>query len=288
MDPSFALPLVDKWGPSIRTISRIRRLPDAETAYEMKAQTAAQAIAASPHSINVLDGSDKTATSEGSTIVFYRPNRFEKNGRTVSIHGIPFIPTRYLLDIFEHTHLLSTNEKALDLFFALSSHALTRHPYGWYHEKRMHTCMCAGGPTLEIFQKNGHHVRKHIQPSSTLLPGTKSKLKHSHTTQSYYWMPSAVNFAGIDGLLRNGNDIYTLQATVVQEAHREPSAGIKAVWGALPSDYRADYTWHFVVVSDNEEAANMHLKTSVDQLKTFTLGVGGRKTVAVWACILPS
>lgn len=173
--------------------------------HEKKAQTAANAIAASPHAIDMLDCSDSIATSVRSTVVFYRPNRFEKDGRTISFHGIPFIPTKCLLDIFQRTHLLSTNEKALELFCALSSHALTRTVYGWYQEERMHMCMCAGGPNLEIF---GDGVRKHISPSSILLPGTKSELKHSHTTQSFYWMPSAVNFAGIDGVLRNGNNIY--------------------------------------------------------------------------------
>lgn len=76
-----------------------------------------------------------------------------------------------------------------------------------------------------------------------------------------------------------------LQATVAQEKHREPSAGIINVWDALPDNHRVNYMWHFVVVSDTEEIANFHLTALMDQLKKFTLGVDAKK-VAVWACIL--
>lgn len=225
MDASLALPLIDKWGPSIRTILDISRNPNEEIVYELKAEIAAQAMAANPHSINIMHGKDKTMIREGSTIVFYRPNRFENDGITVSARAIPFVPTRYLFEVFERTHTLSTNKNAFDLYCNLKSQAVTRnlYGYGWYHERRMHARMYADGPALEIYTDHG---RKHIQPSSTLLPAIKSKLKHSHPIQSYYWMPSSVNLAGVDGVLRNDDDIYVLQATVAEEEYRDPSAGI--------------------------------------------------------------
>ena len=50
---------------------------------------------------------------------------------------------------------------------------------------------------------------------------------------SFYWIPSAGNFPGINSVLgdEEGN-VFTIQATITDD-HKSPKDGIKKVWGQL-------------------------------------------------------
>jgi len=96
-------------------------------------------------------------------------------------------------------------------------------------------------------------------------------------------MLSAANFPGIDGVLGDGNDIYTIQATIAEE-HKSPVDGIKKVWKQLLPKIRKDRTWHFVVITNSTQTAGAYVAKFTTDLAEFRLGRG--TTVEVWAGVL--
>jgi len=107
--------------------------------------------------------------SKGSSVIFLRRTLC---GKVESDQGLTFIPTRHLLAIFEEQRGQKTNKEALKLFYALSSHALTRTSAGWIYEKSMHNHLVTSDKALSIFQGS---TKKLMQPSSRLLNGTSRR-----------------------------------------------------------------------------------------------------------------
>jgi len=271
LDPSSTLSLVRKWGPSTRNIIRsiksaLLKQPDPI------AEEVVTALKNLPSQTPFLD------ILKDSSVVFCRPLRGDEGVQWAAKHY--FIPTPHLIDV------VYTIQQSLDLFFALSSHALTRSPAGWVHEKSMHSRLTSGGYALSIFQGTTENriTQKEMKPSSRLLPGTLTALKQADVTGSFYWMPSVANFDGVDGVLgdEDGN-VYTVQATIATE-HKGPETGIKKVWDKVHPDVRTGRTWHYVIVTDNKQAADAYVKEWSKKLRNFKLGLATH--VQVWGCVL--
>ncbi|KAH9930687.1 uncharacterized protein B0H18DRAFT_1093567 [Fomitopsis serialis] len=271
-DPSSTLCLVRKWGPSIRNIICITE--------DLLARASAVHICADPLSVNAMSGKGRKADSEGSNLVFLRPHREAGD----LWQSVPFIPTKYLSDIFEEYRSRLSNDRSLQLFRAFSPHSYTRAPGGWVHETNMHARLSRGAPALRIFRDQDE---KEMLPSSHLLPGTAAGIKTIGVRDSFYWFPCVSNFPGIDGVLgdTDGN-IYTVQATIAEE-HPTPVEGLQEVWRRLKVAVRTSRTWHFVLVADRRTVADTYVERFSEKLDGLTLGpAGARVPVHVWGCVL--
>lgn len=114
---------------------------------EQEVEEAVEGICASPSTVLTRSTGQSMPQSEGSSVIFL--------GRSVSLtRGKPFIPTPHLIEIFERRRRRMENKESLNLFCALSSHALTRAPAGWAHEKATHERLGTGGAVLSIFRDN--------------------------------------------------------------------------------------------------------------------------------------
>ena len=175
------------------------------------------------------------------------------------------------------------NQHSLQLFCALSSHALTRTAAGWAHEKAMHTRMGTAGTALAIFANGSQST---MQPSALILPGTLGSLNGVECLESFYWMPSSSNFEGVDSVLGTPDGgVYTIQATIASD-HKDPKEGIRKVWESFNADVRAQRTWHYVVVADTQQAAASYAEMYSNSFNNFTLGINRHTNVQVWGCVL--
>ncbi len=265
-----------KWGPSTRNI--IRSIDCASN--EQFDPIAGEVEVAQRNIPGKGSHLDLLSESWGSCVVFCR--RRLRDGEKVQWEAKQnFIPTPHLIDTLEELRQRLTNQQCLELFFALSTHALTRSAAGWVHEKSMHSRLTSGGYALSIFQGT---TQKEMKPSSRLLPGTLTGLKQVGFTDSFYWMPSVANFDGVNGVLgdEDGN-VYTVQATIATE-HKGPEKGIKKVWDKVHPAVRTRRTWHYVIVTDNKQAADAYVKEWSKKLLNFKLGLATH--VQVWGCVL--
>jgi hypothetical protein len=282
-DPSSTLSLVRKWGPSTRNIISSMKCAalGRDDPIEEEAKWAAMRIR--KNTLDTFEGSlDLMPQSEGSSVIFLRRTT---KGSVTSDGGKRFIPTPHLLALFEDQRRKMENRKSLELFCALSSHALTR-TASWAHEKSMHRRLGIGGADLSIFRGP---TEEHMRPSTRLLPGTLAGLKEAGSNDSFYWIPFMANFPGVDGVLGDTDGhVYTIQATIAN-THTSPQQGIQKVWEQFRPEIRTSRTWHFVAITNSEQAADAYVEVFSRELREFTLGQGqARAHVQVWACALPS
>jgi len=223
--------------------------------------------------------------SDASIVIFVR--RSPPTSECGIEHGIrfadvqSFIPTPHLRDIFETRFCKAVNDHYLRLFQALSFHSLTRSVTGWSHENTMHERLCRGGVALPIFGDN--HQTSIMQPSTSILPGTIGGLKQAGAGESFYWMPSASNFVGVDSVLGTlDKRIYSIQATIA-DCHKDPMKGIEKVWAACTPRVRAECSWHYVVVTKTTQDAQKYVETFSEKLRDFKLG---QRPVMVWGCVI--
>jgi hypothetical protein len=280
-DPSSTLSLVRKWGPSTRNILRSMRRAalGRDDPIEMEAEAAATHICNHPEAI--FDGIyNRMPQSKSSSVLFLR--RYTPDGSVTSGTANAFIPTPHLQAIFEEQGRTRSNRDILNLFYALSSHALTRSPTCWLHEKSMHERLGMGGADLSIFQGP---TEKHVRPSTRLLPGALAGLKEADRDDSFYWIPSVSDLPGVDGVLGDTDGhVYTIQA-IIAGKHTSPEQGIERVWENFKPAIRTSRTWNFVIVTDSEEAADAYVEVFSKELRQFTLGPACAR-VQVWACAL--
>ncbi|KZV80339.1 hypothetical protein EXIGLDRAFT_781105 [Exidia glandulosa HHB12029] len=124
-----------------------------------------------------------------------------------------------------------------------------------------------------------------MSPSLNLLPGTKAGLRSAQASTSFYWIPSAIDFPGVDSVLGDGEkNLYALQATNA-DSHKSPIDGLCEVWKRVDKDLRQSCSWNFVAVADTAETAQKLLDSFSQDLMNVRLG---RKKVPVktWACVL--
>ena len=127
--------------------------------------------------------------------------------------------------------------------------------------------------------------RPRLYQDDDLLPGTLAGLQ-SAGVGDFYWIPSVVNFPGVDSVLgdRNGN-LSTFQASIAKD-HKSPEAGIKRVWVELPSAVRTSRTWYCVVVTQTEEGAESYRVKFSNWLESFRLD--STTSVRIWGGVLHS
>lgn len=150
-------------------------------------------------------------------------------------------------------------------------------------KKNMHARMCSGEHPLHICSSSRD---ADMQPSSVLLPGTGASIRRQKPSDasSFYWIPSVMNFPGIDGVLSVGRDIFTLQVSIAED-HRSPIEGIRRTWAAFSPDVRENCKWHIVVVADTQNTANKLRNQFSNDLKDLRLG-RANVAVQVWGCVL--
>ena len=173
------------------------------------------------------------------------------------------------------------NENALKLFSALSWHSLTRTSAGWLHEVAVHKRLSRGNLPLAIspvpIQATG--TSSEMLPSSRLLQGTLQGLGEAKKDDSFYWIPSVVNFPGVDSVLgQSDGKLFVIQATIAGH-HKSPEEGMKKVWTALNKDTRKGREWHCVIVTDTIRAAESFVNEFSKDLIGFTANV------QVWGCV---
>ena len=255
-----------KWGPSIRNILR----PVDTDILESEATDAARRLFAAASS-NI---ESPLPQSESSSLVFI----CRKEGTLDYQKPAHFIPTPHLIDIFDRFQQNNQNTNALNLFNMLSSHSFTRTTAGWFHEQSMHRRLTRGPETLKIFEDPNSGM--HMTPSTKILPGTLRGLNTVDDSGAFYWLPSVVNFPGVDSVLGdiNGN-LFTLQATIAGD-HKSPEKGIRKVWNNLSAAVRQNRTWFYVTVTTTEADAEKYRAQFSKELENFTLG----KNKSVWVC----
>lgn len=293
---SSAFPLVTKWGPSIRTIVAIASVvvQDPEAAEEIErikhieAEQAARKLCLHQSLVAMNVAGDGIPDGHGSAIFFVRPRRrFTSNGKiATSSRTICFIPTTFLDEIFAKCCANFSNEKSHDLFVAFSPHSVTRTTAGWQHEMNVHRRLStAGAPPVTIFNHDRTEEMT-MHPSVHVVPGTAASLKNTSSSEAFYWMPSTLNWEGIDGVLGDtDNNIYAVQAITASD-HSSPVEGLKKAWLGVAPSVRPHRRWHFVVVADNVAAAGGLVNQFSSQLKDFKLGPGKGARVQVWGCVL--
>ena len=268
-NPSRALPLVSKWGPSIRNVIRSITSASKEEDEPLESDAPAAAVKAWEY-IKKHPQQDLSAPgiqSEGSNIVFLRRKPGSKSIGKQSQHY--YIPTPHLRAIFEEHHRRLGNQDFLRLYFLLSSHSLTRTSAGWVHERLMHQLLATSGETFSIFRGPTKH---NMQASLKILSGTAASLKKAGANDSFYWIPAIVNFPGIDSVLGDSSgNVYTFQATIA-EKHSDPRAGIQKVWDNFKREVRDKRSWHCVIFAEDKQAADRHVDVFSDYLNGLTLG----------------
>lgn len=295
--PSSTFALMSKWGPSVRTIIRLAtaatvghfKLEALEEDLEAEANAAAHHICSASSLVDLFVAGESVPGSEGSSICFVRPHRkFTKNGTDIvsSTKAIPFIPTRFLDEIFARHCSIFSSTKSIELFEVFSSHSLTRSTAGWDFEVLMHRYLSTDRAPLTIFGDGGK-LEMQMRPSPKLIPGTAAGLNSTGVSDSFYWMPSVMNFPGVDAVLGDTDkNIFALQTTVAGE-HGSPAGGLRRTWGDLDEDVRRGRTWHVVFVADQKAVADRLVREYSSQLKTFSLGKHPVVRVRVWGCVLP-
>ncbi|KAF9017595.1 hypothetical protein BDZ89DRAFT_960923 [Hymenopellis radicata] len=282
LDVAVTLSLVGRWGPSIRTVITIVEDPGLVPQYHAAAKGAGRDLAMMPSSALVASGVGRLPTSHTSNILFIRPEGGSTGSLTPSVKRT--IPTKFLSEFLDGPSTLLTSESSLDLFMWLSSHSLltlTRTCAGWRHEMDMHRHMCTEGNVVHLYGI-GKQDQMDLMSPSRVLSGTESSLKCAPAAQGFYWMPSVVDFPGIDGILGDINgDVFALQATTVAD-HVDPHEGLKRAWTAMST--RAHCHWNYVLVCSSQEDVEALLDVFVPQLKDLKLG--DQCPVKVWVSVI--
>lgn len=272
-----------------------------ELAIKEEVTNAAKKLCATPDASSFLcnlsvDGL-RALDSEYSRLIFLRPLRYLRAASEaitddeIVIRGADSdclvehrllhcytIPTDYLRTIFEDRRATLSTDLSVQLFEALSTHALTRTSVGWRHEFNVHKRLCTIEKPLDIVRSG---ERRPIQPSSRLLAGTLLALSEIEAGESFYWIPSVANFPGVDGVLATGQDLYAVQANVASK-HVSPAKGLKKVWTTMGAEVRGQYNWHVVFITRDTEPAPL---VEAESSSPLTLGAE-KASVTVWGCIV--
>ncbi|KAF9012152.1 hypothetical protein BDZ89DRAFT_912053, partial [Hymenopellis radicata] len=273
LDAAVTLGLVGRWGPSIRAILTIIEDPELVPQYHAAVAEAGCTLAMTPSSAFVSSGVGRLPTSQ--SILFIRPEGGSTGSLTPSVKRT--IPTKFLSELLDAYSTFLTSESLLDVFVRLSSHSLTRPGAGWRREMDMHRHMCTGGNVAHLYGI-GKQGQIDLMSSNRVLSGTESSLKCAPAVESFYWMPSVVDFPGIDGILGDVNgDVFALQATTAAD-HVNPHDGLKRAWTAMST--RAHCRWNYVLVCSSQEDVEALLDVFVPHLRDLKLG--DQCPVKVW------
>ena len=258
---------------------------NSEYMYRDSATAAARRLCSNPFLVppNLGDGL-------GSDLVFVHPIRpkLSPYGPAILDYMVFWIPTPALAQLFDLERITASRDKLMMLYDAFSSRSYTSDRALWHFEKTMHVQLSLPGPPLDIFGHDGGHDT--MQPATTLLTGTLAALRNAHAP--FYWFSSVAEPTGIDGVLVNPGRVYVLQAIPSQaerngdvDRDRDPTDGVRRVWNAFGPIVRVQYAWHFVVVTDEDDAARRYAAEFADRLREVRLGMACVQ-VRVWGCVL--
>jgi hypothetical protein len=271
---SSFLPFVRKYGPSIRDAINFTLGNITIESMNDEVLSSMATICQAPLSIF----RSALPRSEASNALFIR----RPQGRIAFMEVESFFPTPYLIETFEKYRCQLANTDALNLFYMLRVHALTRTAAGWAHEHRMHKHLGTGRAALKIFRGN---VESTMQSSTHMLPGILDGPKQIDVSDSFYWMPFVSNIQGVDSVLGTSDGaVYAIQAAIEGD-HKEPMEGIRKVWTYFKPDVRAQRMWHYVVVANTELAATKYVNEFSKMMRGFILGEE-RVPVQVWGCVV--
>lgn len=138
---------------------------------------------------------------------------------------------------------------------------------------------------MAIFSADRQQMK--MRPSTNLIPGTATGLKGIDVSDSFYWIPSVMDFPGIDGVLGDTERNILAVQTTIADGHRRPEGGLRRIWQNLEVNVRHGRTWHLVVVGDNDKAVGELVEQFATELKNFTLGQS-LIHVQVWGYVLHS
>ncbi|KAJ7229167.1 hypothetical protein GGX14DRAFT_617124 [Mycena pura] len=284
-DPKVACRRAEKWGPSIRHIIELLEKGERlEKKFKADAETASESVWASPQKLSTILSDVQSLSSTGSAVVFIRP--VMEDGHRLPGVARPFIPTEHLANIFEKQGYRLNKHAALQVFNMLSTHLLTRSPAGWLFEKSMHEHLYSGVKAIAIDKCDGRTraSKMDMTPATELITGTLNGLALAGPLDSFYWLPTAGNFPGIDGVLGDSKgNLFAVQATIASE-YTSPEDGLRKVWEIIDKPVGESCSWHFVVVADTTATAK---KLGPEIAKSLeTLRLGRKKKVEVWCCSL--
>ncbi|KAI0692191.1 hypothetical protein C8T65DRAFT_762459 [Cerioporus squamosus] len=156
---------IGKWDPCTRTIlnllsERSELRVFLERDLTEAAKTSARAICADP-----AEYANPVAGVTPSVGLFVLPYRPDNPLVASSVNSVYYIPTIHLYEIFNTIRRSLSNDKALQPFDTLSSHALTRAAPAWHFEKRMHGYLSSNSQALTIFREFPQHDSAMMQPS---------------------------------------------------------------------------------------------------------------------------
>ncbi|KAJ6491758.1 hypothetical protein C8R47DRAFT_1214552 [Mycena vitilis] len=248
LDPGATLGHVGKWGPSLRTTLGLLEQPAFALQHQAEAETAASALASSPERAFSIESEIGILPTDGGSSLFFLDAR---PGNSAGDLPIAFLrlPTKHLVEILEQ-------------------HQAHGRP-GNVHNKM------SGGVELRLFRES---EERSIRTTTNVLPGTAGTLKRNTGAASFYWIPSVVNFPGVDGVFGDdANDIFTVQATIAGE-HRDADDGLRKAWAAGSEECQAR-NWHLVLMCESQDQARALLQ---DFSLSIRLG-RVRKSVKLWA-----
>ena len=239
------------------------------------AREAGRAILWRPHAIQFGNAVElQLPSGDGDTLFFI--DRLSQRRHWRSRFNIP---TAHLAGIFNLECRDLSSRDAVNVFEVLSMHSTTRSPAGWLHEKNVHIQMIReGGQPHEIFRGKENAF---MEPARRLTFGPVEVFaeKLREKLRSLYWAPSDADFPGIDGVLVNADNIYVLQATVV-EGHRSSIDGLQMIWKAVGEDVRKAFSWHFVVVTVEKTLAEKYAREFERPLSRAGI------QVSTWGCVV--
>lgn len=275
------------FGPSLRTIATIQAEPQEHQPSEVQRQeqrirAAAKALLKDPDLVDDMMIFD-VPSSVGPHLAFIRPERGLRDWRSFGTDKLwsswVTVPTHHLRQKLHEVKQADQGAKLVELFSRLSGHAVTRSAKGFAFELKMHRRFSQGGPPVDLIGTKGQ-----IRSTCKVPDVTVAALEHLSSTEPSYWLPHALSFPGLDGVLTNGTRLFALQATV-DPTPPSPEDGLRKLWTVLGPARAESFRWHFVIVVDKPGLAGKLLAKSRAQLRRVRLGEA-RIPVTVAAAVL--
>ena len=241
--------LAEKWGTPPRGLLEYRLLQDSEISayYHDRAGKAVEQCQ------SMMDQGVRISLPDDppSMFYFFRPREIPTgvHRRLSSL----YVPTQTIRRILAEALREKDNHIKLQFYNALSYHPSTRHAAGFIFETWFHSFFIAKKSIAckWVVQGSGDAI---IQFPTTpvaadLLPTIKDAL--ASATPPYYWIPSKINFPGIDSALVLEGGIFAFQVTLGSN-HKSPIDSLQRLRKMLPANLKV-LPWRMVFVGSDEE-----------------------------------
>ncbi|KAI9566980.1 hypothetical protein HD554DRAFT_1041616 [Boletus coccyginus] len=182
-----------------------------------------------------------------STFYFLRPMT-TPTGTIARMFASISVPTQTLCRLLAEALQKQDNQVRLQFYNALSHHENTRQAAGYIFESWFHSFF-VGKQVMDCHWFQGSV--DDADPPTLSMPAHANFIPPTKTAPGsaippYYWIPSKINFAGIDGTLVLQDRIFVFQ-TALGSKHRSPINGLKDLQKLLPH-----LPWRVVFVGPEE------------------------------------